>query len=314
MKKIYLLLSIFLLFNNSNLVAQCTGTSVDLVFNITATPPNPNSTFQFSFTGMINGKCAFLGLGNAIIRWSGTNWEIYDNPGFPSGPLVWTSNVSTGTLPPNSTIGNWTVTPAFVGIISMVSLTGNGTTNIALPIDLQSFNATSSSEGILLNWITSSELNNDYFIVERSIDGSHFDFVTKIETKATSGNSQLELAYNVLDDQASNGKVFYRLKQVDIDGQFNYSTVIFVFHNNKNSIQIYPNPMSTLLSIDFGSELNNARIIRMYDVSGKMVKEKQILGENLCQFNIADLDRGFYTIQIIENNTIIYTDKLIKED
>ncbi|PJF33793.1 MAG: hypothetical protein CUN57_01220, partial [Phototrophicales bacterium] len=109
------------------------------------------------------------------------------------------------------------------------SSSGTGTLN-ALPIDLVRFVASKRDGGqVSLEWTTASEINNDYFTIERSFDGRNFESIGQVKG---AGNSFEEINYSFVDESiagiSSNRIVYYRLKQTDYDGVFTYSDVISV--------------------------------------------------------------------------------------
>jgi hypothetical protein len=110
-----------------------------------------------------------------------------------------------------------------------------------LPIQLSPFTAQkTNSDEINLQWTTESEINNDYFTIERSSDGIAFETITK---QKGAGNSTQKLFYSFIDKLPFNGKNYYRLKQTDYDGKFTFSQVVFVqINQTKDKIILYPNP------------------------------------------------------------------------
>ena len=89
--------------------------------------------------------------------------------------------------------------------------------SIALPITLLSFNAAAIKDGVHVEWSTASQINNDYFNVEKSLDG--YEWENKV-TVAGAGNSNTQMDYSWVDLNPSMGVSYYRLKQTDYDGEF----------------------------------------------------------------------------------------------
>jgi hypothetical protein len=118
---------------------------------------------------------------------------------------------------------------------------------ISLPIQLVSFTATKVGEYVQLKWITASEINNDYFTIERSTDGENFQ---EIQFEKGAGNSNQVLTYMRYDESPKKGYNYYRLKQTDFDGReerFNVEVVKFDSGSNQKSkeeYRVYPNPTS----------------------------------------------------------------------
>jgi len=146
-----------------------------------------------------------------------------------------------------------------------------------LPVELISFTANYSNNAVQLNWTTAAELNNDYFTIERSADGIHFE--TIIQTPGQ-GNSSVIVNYTEYDYNPLDGISYYRLKQTDFDGKFEYSNIIGVntsLLKSENTVNVFPNPFSLnggLLNIqvnDFDAEENiNIRVI---DITGRIIYE-----------------------------------------
>lgn len=150
-------------------------------------------------------------------------------------------------------------------------LGGNGGGN-PLPVTLVSFNATANDalQEVETEWTTSLEINNHYFAIERSEDGMSF---TEIGRVTGAGNHTGNLHYQFTDQQPIAGLAYYRLKQVDLDGQYEYSGIVPVTLGNNSNFSVYPNPAEDVLNIAIanpGPEI----VCSIFDVSGKKVFEK----------------------------------------
>ena len=184
---------------------------------------------------------------------------------------------------------------------------------IVLPVELIDFDGTSFKNYNLLEWSTSSEINNDHFIIERSDDGQNFEVVATIPG---GGNSNVLLKYSY---QHNNPKEleYYRLKQVDFDGKFEYSKIIAVRNKTSLNVTIYPNPSKNNLFIGLSENTQGTYTIVYTNVLGSMSKEQiqTIEGINTYQVNeFVKLTAGIYFVQIFnENNEVIKTQKIIKE-
>ncbi|MBC7451804.1 MAG: T9SS type A sorting domain-containing protein, partial [Cytophagales bacterium] len=145
--------------------------------------------------------------------------------------------------------GNW----SYTGGVSNLSITATNTQKLTgstsefstcttLPVRLLSFNAVRAGDQVLLSWMTASEENNDYFSIERSADGIHFE---RIGTIDGNGNSQQLIRYSFIDTAPLTGINYYRLKQVDYDGASTNSNIKAVNIDLEYHITIYPNPVTT---------------------------------------------------------------------
>jgi hypothetical protein len=178
-----------------------------------------------------------------------------------------------------------------------------------LPVSLLSFEVSAAvSNSTLVSWSTSSEINNDYFIIERSFDGINFDAVGKVEGL---GNSSQVNSYEFTDLQSTNGIVYYRLKQVDEDGTYLYSEIKSIFNGGSPGILLYPNPNQGSFTVFIPSE--GEYRISLSDIVGKLLYESivhtSVSKEHLLNTSLA---KGTYLIQISSGNDLL-TDKIIIE-
>ncbi len=141
---------------------------------------------------------------------------------------------------------------------------------MVLPIELLSFDAIYEDATVALSWLTSSELNNDYFTIERSIDGENYEVVVSIDG---AGNSNQVLNYESEDVRPYNGISYYRLKQTDYDGKFKFSAISMVFvEGTVNEVGIFPNPSDGGILNFKGDVIGEQEIsIMMYNTSGEAV-------------------------------------------
>jgi surface protein len=174
-----------------------------------------------------------------------------------------------------------------------------------LPIHLTSFTATPQQNKVLLQWQTATEINNNYFTVQRS---SNSDNWYDIATIKDAGNSSVVKKYTSTDNSPLQGISYYRIKQTDFNGSFSYSEVRSVELGIRNlGISVYPNPASNELHINTESKAT----FKMFNAIGK-----QIITSNLTQgdnnINIQQLSQGVY-VAVIETANGVVTKKVIKE-
>ena len=181
-----------------------------------------------------------------------------------------------------------------------------------LPIELMSFTASVKDGYVELNWATASELNNDYFDVERSFDGINFTSISKVDG---AGNSTQTLNYSIVDDTPLTGISYYRLKQTDYDGKTSYSDLEAVEFNNRNdySLDIYPNPFSVETSLHTNENLKDASLI-FYNSNGQIVKQIENISGQTFTVNRDNLSRGLYFVNLLQNSEVLATSKLIITD
>lgn len=180
-----------------------------------------------------------------------------------------------------------------------------------LPITLTQFTATPKSQNVVLSWITSTEINNDHFVVERSADGKNF---LAIATVKGAGNSNSVISYQTIDQKPLNGKNYYRLRQVDIDGRSTLSSVVMVNFTGDNFIKVYPNPVTTYVKIE-GSDIGGKYSAKISSVDGRIIL---YTSGNLAQVNAAINQRlsgftpGVYVLELNSDKQHL-TQKFIKQ-
>ena len=185
-------------------------------------------------------------------------------------------------------------------------------TNNPLPIELVSFDGEAISNLVQLHWVTATEINNDYFIVERSKDALTFNEVGTIKANNTLTTSK----YHLNDTKPYRGTNYYRLKQTDFDETYSYSNMIAIDFYDKIEFSVFPNPktqqQSLVISLDknYGANMN----LIIYDVTGRLVHTQTL---DLSDKNEIVLDNlyfasGIYVVRL-SNDNLNSTQKLIIE-
>lgn len=174
----------------------------------------------------------------------------------------------------------------------------NFTIAAAIPVELASFTATSIDEGVLLNWITATEINNAGFTIERGIDGENFSEIGFVGGKGTTTEPTV---YSYLDNSAKQGTYYYRLKQTDYDGTFKYLDVVNVSVDLPTKFalgQNYPNPLNPSTVISWQSPVSSYQTLKIYDILGNevatLVDEYREAGSYYVEFDASDLPSGIY--------------------
>jgi len=151
--------------------------------------------------------------------------------------------------------------------------------NGALPVELIHFSAIPKNQDVILHWITASEINNDYFTIERSSNAIHFYDIAHVEG---AGNSNIEIKYHAIDENALKGVSYYRLRQTDFDGSISYSDIETVNINSSNELSI-TQPFSNNNQIQF--YVYNAEgisLVEIYDITGRLLfNEEVIVSDNI---------------------------------
>lgn len=191
----------------------------------------------------------------------------------------------------NIRICNTVVWQASMGAVTTPTSFGN--TFSPLPITLISFNAAQKDNAVHVTWATSSEVNNDYFTLESSIDGENFKTIRIIKG---AGFSNEILNYSFLHEKPIKGINYYRLKQSDFDGTFTYSDVIAVnVKSIENKFTVFPNPVSSKQFTISGLNQDENYNISLCDLNGRIVKSIQTENSYEINFKIeTEFSNGIY--------------------
>jgi len=180
-----------------------------------------------------------------------------------------------------------------------------------VPIELVSFRGKYNNSMVILNWTTASELNNDYFTIERSKDAVEFQPIKFVEG---AGNSNNILNYEIIDVNPFLGTSYYRLKQTDFNGKYSFSNIVSV---NAGSDNIFDKPFNyyvnnQFLIINLNDNYYNM-MIAITDVAGRRIFSKnipQVVESEKLKINIGSLEQGFYNFMLF-NNTKKFGGKFI---
>ena len=290
------------------------GDYIDMKLSTTETghpnkPAGVHSDFYWmvdasGFTGGINynvesgyrgrfsdGEDEFMGLG----LWDGGAWELLD----PADAVLDVLSSTTGLTTVPSTFD-------FAGIYDAV-----------FPVEILDFTATPIDNTVILDWSTASETNNAFFTVEKSKDGTNFEYVGLVEG---GGTSSKVLDYNIEDNTPYTGMSLYRLTQTDFNGDERVTataTVLFTEAEGRGEVKLLGNPFSLNESItaDFNSQTDGKVSVELYDMGGMQLYSTQIevnKGSNLITLDALNgqLSSGIYHL-ILHNNLLKLNTKVI---
>ncbi|MFQ3599625.1 MAG: T9SS type A sorting domain-containing protein, partial [Chloroherpetonaceae bacterium] len=290
---------------NTSMGGNCTVQRFDnspaqnLLFS--GTPPTFTSPYRYVITNTgFTFTSALLRFDRTEIPNSGianaSTVRVYRRPNVGSGTFAILPNAFNPTFPNEV----WATTTAFSEFIL-------GSDDNQLPVELTNFGFRKVDAGIELRWTTTSELNNAGFEVERKSQGATWNTLGFVRGNGTTTEAQ---SYSFLDRTAS-GKVQYRLKQLDFDGQFEYSPVIEVDAGLPKQFaleQNYPNPFNPTTIINYQLPTASNVSLKIYDVLGKevvtLVNGRQEAGTYNFNFNASNLASGvyFYRLQASATN------------
>jgi hypothetical protein len=184
----------------------------------------------------------------------------------------------------------------------------NFTIEEAVPVELVSFTAQTTDAGVVLNWITATEINNSGFTIERGRNDENFSSIGFVSGKGTT----TEISnYNYIDSEIESGKYYYRLKQTDFDGTFEYLNVVLVDVGLPKQFELsqnHPNPFNPSTTIKFQLPVDSKVRIDLFNSIGQKVSE--ILNSDLSggvhevTFEGSNLSSGiyYYTMNAIGND------------
>ncbi len=188
------------------------------------------------------------------------------------------------------------------GQYTFCGTTDLGSSAVVLPLSFTNFSVIEKNNSANLYWSTTSEINNDYFDIEKSDNGTIFYSIGKV--KKASINSQ-STNYSFTDKNVQTAIAFYRLKQVVTDGKFIYSSIINFKKQacEKLSMSIFPNPVQDKINIKLQSNSNSTNLLKIINEFGQVMHVqniKIIKGQNdIILTKPSTLSKGIYTLQIV---------------
>jgi hypothetical protein len=298
-------------FNNAHLAyvnsTLAGGPTIPLGYNRSVT--NIGTFIRIAITGSNIGPTNELpgyDIGTTYVRWAQLNFTIL-NPGVNTNLTIDNITNAIGLFqnhsndPENGIIFNQTLTAP------------ENINNVALPVELTSFTSKLINDKVQLNWSTKTETNNFGFDVQRKVNGDW----QKIGFVNGNGNSNSPKQYSFADVNLIGGSKFlYRLKQIDNDGQFEYSDAVEVevIPNKFELSQNYPNPFNPSTKIRYQLPNESKVVIKIYNILGsevmELVNDKREAGVYEVEFNADNLSSGTYIYKISADN-FVQTKKMI---
>jgi hypothetical protein len=275
---------------NNALGVDNSANTVDRFWQIGKTGASGTATITFTATTIEVGGIANL----SAFRWNSAalGWE--------TPPGVQTNTASSVTVQDVTNFSPWT-------------LAGN---NSPLPVELLDFTAAlNNKRQVDLDWRTVAEINNDYFTIEKTSDGTHFEEVGIVDG---AGNSNQTLNYHLLDLNPYQGISYYRLKQTDYDGEVKYTDLrtIHIGETANVSWNVYPNPAQGEFMVSVSGLKNTEVSLNIFDLTGKLFytriihieTDQQIISVNDLQV----LSSGIYIVQMMADQPVFSTKLVIK--
>lgn len=296
--------------------SECSDDSIGGSAMTTATETaaiNGNDYFEFEVNAAANGTLTITGVSFVQVA-------------SPTGPTdlaihvdgVNKGNATTSTTTPcglvSVTFSGITVNPNGTSLIRIYAWGGThgaGTLRIddvqiegsvALPIDLVSFNISNFNGSSSISWQTATEINNDFFTIQHSLDGRTFK---DIESIAGAGNSFETKSYSFVHKNPHSGMNYYRLQQTDFDGTESFSPVESIQFVGSGSWSIYPNPTTDQITVNLPETGDQNIAIAVYDLHGKLHKQFYFTGvSNQLELPLSDLIQGQYFLKVLADNQV----------
>jgi len=183
----------------------------------------------------------------------------------------------------------------------------------ALPVELTSFTAKAQNQETILSWTTASELNNRGFEIQRS--GNAKDW-KKIAWVAGAETSELAQQYTYVDRNPETGINYYRLKQIDLDEQFEYSNLVSVEFREKGNLILIPNPSDHFRQLSYTIVRPSSEVsVSVYNVQNQEIYRERIgtksKGEH--HFNLGgSFPPGIYTVVLLQNEAVSFVKMMVQ--
>lgn len=230
-----------------------------------------------------------------ISHYTNNNWDT--NTQYPNGQAAAASS------------GIFTVTRN--GANSFSPFTVFSLPSSPLPVEWLAFEAQPKAGQVKLDWSTAWEEDNEHFLVEHSINGQKFETIGKV---ASQGSASLEQSYTFWHQRPALGLNYYRLKQVDYSGEFEYSKIISAQveeARQKDKLLCFPNPVSQTLQVQLSTEPHPSSLLFIVNGKGQILKKTSVSGVTM-QLEVSKLPPGLYTLLLQtpnENTRISFVKK-----
>jgi len=179
-----------------------------------------------------------------------------------------------------------------------------------LPVQLARFTAYNENGKGKLEWETLSESGNKGFEIERSTDAANWSKIGFVASKATAGNSIEKKEYTYTDNNISADAYFYRLKQINYNGQYTHSSVRKVAFKAVSEVSIYPNPAKENAVTVNG--INGSHTINLYNMAGQLVRSVAVNGMSAV-LDLKGFAPGVYQVNVLYKNGLVVNKRLVKQ-
>ncbi|MCK6648345.1 MAG: T9SS type A sorting domain-containing protein [Bacteroidia bacterium] len=182
---------------------------------------------------------------------------------------------------------------------------GLSCTPIVLPIELINFTGKPYGKSNIIEWTTATEINNDYFTLEKSLNGIDFDILTTVKGAGMSSETK---NYVVTDPNPFSNITYYRLKQTDYNGKYSYSEIIAIENSYEGFAvsNIHPNPTNSDLYFDFFTPTSGVINIQVLDYTGRIILEENVSvvqGKTNLNTKMGEFSKGIYSLKVTFDQT-----------
>lgn len=316
-----------LLFNVNNLRSQLVGDGVPDLLITQVADPSASSLDSYEFTD-INGNrvgnsvSIVLNTLSVVGNWTADFYEASTNPMVLTGGFTRTDRPIRLWAADFSAFG---INSGNIASVAYFKITLNGNSDVAfvaynnaavnliapLPVKLTYFNAYAKNTAVELSWQTTLEQHSDKFVIERSTNGTEY---MAIDSVSAAGVSYTVHNYSYTDHQLKNGKAYYRLKQIDIDGQFEFSQVSTVTLDavNNVSVRTYPNPVTSNVTIKHPTA-SGSENVQLLNAGGSVLLQKHInQGVTETKIDLRAYTAGVYFL-VWNDGTKITSQRIVKQ-
>lgn len=267
----------------------CIGAATTLTGNLILNGQgNPNSVFIIKITGALSATS----FSSVTLTNSANHLNVYWQ--IDGAFTLADSSVFRGSM-----LGNGAITLLNGSTLFGRALTRQGAVNLSssynqLPVNLLYFTSDCEKNKVRLSWSTASEMNNDYFTVERVFNDDNWQVAGIVKGEI---NSSTIKEYSFTDYVSSGRVAYYRLKQTDRDGNYTYFNSIAACGRilENNTLVVSPNPANGIFQLTFDKELSSIQSIEVYNLSGLLIYKTQ---KDFSAINLSDKVNGVYLLHI----------------
>ncbi|UPT66238.1 MAG: T9SS type A sorting domain-containing protein [Sphingobacteriales bacterium JAD_PAG50586_3] len=249
--------------------------------------------------------------GNSLITEGNLKAQRWDAAALPAAK--WNAPDYFGGTNTNNGANNTVTVTSVSNYSPWVLHDGTSGSNSPLPITLVEFKGNCNTDNVTINWTTASEANNDYFEVERSVDGTNYSTIAIVDG---AGNNNTTVNYSYTDFSPNATGAYYRLRQTDFNGQFETFDAKYIRCANSpvNTVGLYPNPTDNLVNVTINLHSADYGSILVYNSVGQLISNDYHVfdaGTTILPINTSALAQGHYFVDIKLHDITLPVQKLV---